>query len=140
MLRSSPQNFPSAYLLLSWALSRRLPQVMCGGNARTNPQLCSCRYGAILKHKTRSLRAHYAVHIKYGHDTQKSCYITTCCHISDVGTNDVNSCRNGGTQRSIVAPSLRYGQKPNYLLPLKERSKCRTANDSSRKKQKKEGR
>jgi hypothetical protein len=39
--------------------------------------------------------AHYAAHIKYGHETQKSFYITTCSHISDVGTNDVNSCRNG---------------------------------------------
>jgi hypothetical protein len=108
----------------------------------TSKQLCSCRHGAILNHKSRSLWAQYAVHIKYGHETQKSFYITTCSHISDVGTNDVNSCRNRGEkhQRSIVAPSLRYGQKPNYLLPLKERSKCRTANDSVRKKQKKEGR
>jgi len=61
---------------------------------KTNPQLCSRRYGAILKPETRSLWAHYAVHIKYGHETQKSFYITTCCHISDVGTNDENSCRN----------------------------------------------
>ena len=46
----------------------------------------------------------------------------------------------GKTHRSMVAPSLRYGQKPNYLLPLKERSKFRTANGSARKKQKKKGR
>jgi len=30
------------------------------------------------------------------HKTQKSFYITTCSHISDVGTNVVNSFRNGG--------------------------------------------
>jgi len=67
---------------------------------QTNTQLCSCRYGTILKHKTRSLWAHYAVHIKYGHETQKSFYITTCSHISDVGTNDVNSCRDRGGKNS----------------------------------------